>query len=57
MAEKTQLRTKGPKSEYSKNANDTTTATNTNLGPMEDETKKKNKQGDNPSRLIVDEDR
>ena len=57
MANKTQLRTKEPESEYSKSANDHATATNTNLGPREEESNKKNKQGDNPSRLIVNDDR
>ena len=46
-----------PESEYSKSATDQATATNTNLGPREEESNKKNKQGDNPSRLMVDDDR
>jgi hypothetical protein len=57
MAHKTQLRTKEPESEYSKSTNDQATATNTNPGPMEEEPIKENKQGDNPSRLTVYDDR
>ena len=57
MANKTQLRTREPESEYSKSANEQATATNTILEAAEEESNKKNKQGDNPSRLIVDDDR
>ena len=57
MANKTQLRTKEPESEYSKSANDQATATHTNFGPVEEESNEKNKQGNNPSRLIVNDDR
>ena len=56
MANKTQLRTKEPESEYSKSANDQATATHTQT-LVEEESNKKNKQGDNPSRLIVNDDR
>ena len=57
MANKTQLRTKVPESEYSKNANDQASATNTKFGPVQEESNKKNKQGDNPSQLTVIDDR
>jgi hypothetical protein len=57
MANKTQLRTREPESEYSKRANEQATATNTIPEAAEEESNKKNKQGDNPSPLKLNEDR
>ena len=56
MANKTQLRTREPESEYSKSANEQATATNTIHEAAEEESNKKNKQGDNPSQLKLNED-